>query len=111
MYDFDKEVILTNHAKERLWERAGLKKGAAARLAHIAYRKGIRAEIANGCLMNYLDRQEERDAGKNNIRVVYGEMTYIFNDDNEKAVLITAYRVPNRIKKQAIGTQRRAKTI
>jgi len=84
-------VTVTEHGKERIHERCGIKLKSAERLAKIAYEKGLTHSETNGALNGYINSLYLYNCTANNIRM-YGNQIYIFCNDT----LVTVYDTPKR---------------
>ena len=102
------ELNLSNHSRERMHERVGLKKGSIKRMALKAYENGIKHSETTGQLNKYLTKLyfNSHDQGKcaNNIRV-YNHYVYIFIGRS----LITVLPLPNRLVKIEESIKQRKK--
>lgn len=87
------ESYLTNHAKDRLKERAGISK-SNDRILELALTRGISHSETKGKLNKYLTKLYFYNETANNIKV-YQEKVFIFDDK----VLITVLNLPNELKK------------
>lgn len=83
------EVILTDHAIERLKERVGLNRKAGQRTAEKAYHHGTPPEATTGDLRTWLECLRCSATNATNLRL-YGQHLYLFKG----AILITVYWVP-----------------
>lgn len=89
------EVIITNHAFQRMSERMGLSKKSAIRVAEKVYNVGITHSETTGNLNKWVTRQYFISNKKaNNIRL-YGDKAFIFIDK----VLITVIQIPHNLVK------------
>lgn len=84
-------IEITEHAKDRMRERCGVKRKSVERLAKIAYEKGLTHAETAGALNGYLTSLYFYNGTANNIRL-YGDKIYIFCND----VLVTVYDTPKR---------------
>ena len=101
------KVIVTNHAYDRMKERVGIGKKAADRLCKKAYSDGIGRDNAKGRLYRYIT-SEMRNCHEKSINIrIYGEMVYCFLEDPDSVVLVTVFWLPAKLKKQALGVQRK----
>jgi hypothetical protein len=101
------KVYLTNHAYNRMKERTGISKRAADRLGRKAYEDGIGREEVKGSLYRYITssvRNHNRDGADVKI---YGEMVYCFLNQSNGVILLTVFGLPNDLKNQALGVQKR----
>lgn len=87
---------VTNHAEDRLRERAGFNRKAAARMAQRALSRGLKHRDAVGRLRSYLDGLFLAHGTANNMRV-YGEFVYLFKADT----LITVLSLPRELRASA----------
>ena len=83
-------MLVTDHAKKRLKERAGLNSRGLARSAEIAFNKGICHSDCTGRLKRYVDYLFLSHKKGNNIRL-YGDKVYIFHGIS----LLTVLNLPN----------------
>lgn len=101
------KVYLTNHAYARMKERAGISRKAADRLGTKAYEDGIGREEVTGSLYRYIT-SEARSYNRDGADVkIYGEMVYCFLNQANGVILLTVFWVPNNLKNQALGVQKR----
>jgi len=101
------DVYLTNHAYDRMKERAGISRKAAGRLVTKAYEDGVGREEVTGSLFRYITsvaQSYNRDG--TNVKI-YGEMVYCFLNQPNGVILLTVFWVPNNYKNQALGVQKR----
>jgi hypothetical protein len=77
---------VTNHAAERMGERMGLNKEAAARMAKIAWEKGLCHTDASGKLLVLFDQIYMKYETANNIRV-YAQKVFVFSGETLVTVL------------------------
>lgn len=102
----DNNIIITDHAFDRLKERSGLNKKAAVKLAEKAYNKGIKHSDTSGTLYRYVS-SVAGDSHKGATIRLYGDKVFIFNRNNknenkERVIkLITVMQMPNNIVKKA----------
>jgi hypothetical protein len=82
-------VELTRHSEQRERKRCGVPKKAVARLAEIAFEKGLRHSETKGRLNRYITSLWGKNTMANNIRV-YGDKVFIFCDN----ILITVLNLP-----------------
>lgn len=91
-------VIITNHAKQRVKERIGLKKKQSNSIAEKALKYGICHKESKGRLKRYFNKLFASHRNVNNIRI-YNEKVFIFNNN----ILITVMDLPNHLKKNALS--------
>ncbi len=91
-------ICITEHAAQRLKERAGLNTSARTRMATKVFLNGVPREHTKGKLRRWLDCKYEEygkyGAEGNNMRV-HGDFLWIFCDTR----LVTVYRIPTNIVK------------
>jgi hypothetical protein len=90
---FPVNVIITDHAHDRMKERLGLPKRAHQAAAERAYVYGRHHSDAKGRLKRFLDGRWLDHRTANNVRI-YGEHIYFFRD----STLITVYEVPKSLR-------------
>lgn len=88
-----KSVVITDHAKNRMKERMGIKPKAQQRIAERAYKKGIRHADTVGNLKRYVDKAYLSYGKSNNIRI-YGDNIFLFHNN----VLLTVWVLPSDLK-------------
>ncbi len=107
------EVIISNHAYERLKERNSWSKKAVDRMAGKIYETGITARDVKGYLKDWF-LKKQLEAPSNTIHILYGDVAYVFQKSTrEKApILITAYPAPtkNAIERVRNGARRSDRT-
>lgn len=86
------QVYVTEHAKKRMKERAGLKKKAMERMASRAYDKGMTIKDTKGLLNNWMTYRAETHNCGHDMRI-YGDKLYLF----EGHVLVTVMQVPQNL--------------
>lgn len=86
--------IITNHAKERLKSRSGLKKKSIDRIVQRAFDEGITQSQTKGRLKKWVDGLFFYNMTATNIRL-YGDKAYIFKKD----ILVTIIAIPPNIKR------------
>ena len=99
-------IQITEHGAERMRERCKVKRKSVARLAKIAYEKGLTHADTSGALNGYIDSLYFYNRQANNIRL-YGDKIYIFCND----VLVTVYDTPKRFMPVVNKLMRRKKEI
>ena len=87
------EVVVTQHADDRLKERLGLPKSARQSAAQRAFDKGKLHKEAKGKLKRYLDRCWLQHRTSNNVRL-YAEHIWFFADER----LVTVYEIPKNMR-------------
>ena len=108
-----RQVVITDHAYSRMKERLGLNKKAATRIAELALNKGIKYADTRGQLNKYMTSQTLLYREKGQSVMIYGENVYCYvkaHDSkigDEKVLLVTVWPISNRLKKKAIGRQRK----
>ena len=87
------ELYLTRHGKKRIRERVGVGKSEKkiARVAKIAYERGLKHSELKGTLRRYVDRMYMNYHYGNNVRI-YNSQVWIFQNDR----LITVKPIPSR---------------
>ena len=93
---------LTNHAKERMKERAGLDKNGSLNLATKALTEGLSHSDTQGQLRKYLDGLFLKHRNGNNIRI-FAEKVFIFHNQT----LITVFKLDKRLNKIAVKLMKR----
>lgn len=89
------EVIITNHAFQRMSERMGLSKKSAIKMAEKVYNVGLTHSETTGNLNKWVTRQYFiSNKRANNIRL-YGDKAFIFIEN----VLITVIQIPHNLVK------------
>ncbi|MEN6312793.1 MAG: hypothetical protein ABFD25_00940 [Clostridiaceae bacterium] len=83
-------IQLTAHAKNRIKQRCGIRKGAE-RIAGIAFEKGLTIDDLSGNLKHYVMYLYTYNYQANNIRL-YGDKIYVFCND----VLVTVLDTPRK---------------
>lgn len=89
-------MIVTQHAKQRMKQRCGLKEKSSDRIAKKAYENGLRHGDYTGNLKKWVDSLYFRNQSANQIRL-YSDKAYIFM--NQK--LITVLQIPHNLVKEA----------
>lgn len=103
------DVYVSNHAYIRMKERAEIGKKAACRLSAKAYTEGVGQDDVSGRLYRYIASESTAyNRPGTNIKI-YGEMVYCFMDQPNGVLLLTVFWVPNDLKNQALGCQRKSK--
>lgn len=87
------DVIVTDHADDKLKERLGLPKSARVKAAQRAFDNGKRHSDAVGSLKRYLDGCWLRHKQANNVRL-HAEHIWFFADER----LVTVYEIPKRLR-------------
>ncbi len=106
---------ITRHAYDRMKERLGLNKKAAARMAEMAYSEGIGHGEMNGRLNKYISAQASAYMKKGYCLKIYGEAVYCFingkdeETEEDTTSLVTVWVVPQDLRNQALGLQRKKK--
>lgn len=103
------EVVLTQHAYDRLRERLGLSKKAAERIAIKAYENGIRHGETNGRLFKYILSMTYAYKNKGACNILYGENVYCFVNEGEIARLITVFGIPKNLLDISLKKQKKKK--
>ena len=101
------DVLISNHAYTRMKESAGIGKKAACRLSSKAYTDGVGNDVS-GRLHKYIVTESTVYNRPGTSVKIYGEMVYCFVEQ-PKGVLLTVFWVPNNLKSQALGIQRKSK--
>lgn len=102
------DVLISNHAYTRMKERAGIGKKAACRLSSKAYTDGVGEDDVSGRLHKYIVTESTAYNRPGTSVKIYGEMVYCFVEQ-PKGVLLTVFWVPDNLKSQALGIQRKSK--
>lgn len=102
------KITVSNHAYMRMKERLGYNKKTADRMAVKAVENGIDGSINYGQLERYMYKIEKYD-NKNAVVHLYGENVYIFARYKHEMVLVTVFSVPNELKNQVRGAQKKRK--
>ena len=92
----DSEVIITEHAKDRMISRLGLNKKSLLRIATKAYNEGLSHNQVKGRLRKYIDGLWFHGDGKANNIKIYGDKAYLFKGN----LLITVIQVPNNLTRE-----------
>ncbi|MGN1343667.1 MAG: DUF4258 domain-containing protein [Traorella sp.] len=100
-------IYLTNHAYERLKERAGINRKAAKRMCIKAYESGIDETDVTGSLKKYMFSKGQGYEREGYTSKIYGNFVYCFHNESNAVVLITAFWVPKSLKNQSLAAQRR----
>ncbi len=99
------EMIISEHAEDRIRKRCGIPKRAVSRNADIALRDGIAVVDCSGRLRKYFDFLFLSHGGVGaNIRI-YGDHVYIFTHTQ----LITVLKLPREHKNAALKVQAKKK--
>lgn len=107
------EIAVTDHAYMRIKQRMGLSREAAVRMAEKAFSEGVSHSETSGRLAKYIAGKslEYRQPGTRII--IYGEMVYCFcgaritRIGGRFGILVTVWYIPNNLKKNALGLQKR----
>ena len=78
---------ITNHGKKRMYQRAGITKGSADKMAKKILQNGFTHAETRGSLNHFLYRKWKDHHFANNMRV-YGNQLYIFRNESLIAVLM-----------------------
>ena len=104
-------IYVTDHAYDRIKERMGLGNRAAARMAEVAYKEGITYAETSGKLYRYIEAQTQAHLKAGIYIKIYGEVVYCFlresEQKKEKTILLTAWNIPNELKKNVLSVQKR----
>ena len=84
-------MIVTNHARKRIKERAGVGKKACQRLAVNAVERGINREQLTGSVRRYLDKLYFSHEDCSDI-IVYAGKVFVF----VKSILVTVMHLPSK---------------
>ena len=103
------DVLISNHAYTRMKERAGIGKKAACRLSSKAYTDGVGKDDVSGRLHKYIVTESTAYNRPGRSVKIYGEMVYCFVEQPKGVLLLTVFWVPNNLKSQALGIQRKSK--
>ena len=87
---------VTNHARQRIHERMGVRKKTSERVTSIALTKGLTKKETKGKLKKYLNSLFLSHDKGNNVRV-FAEKVFIFEGNR----LITVLSLPNEFKNLA----------
>ena len=104
---------ISEHAYERMKERCGWNRKAATKMAKLGYEDGINHRDTVGKLYAYIAKQAKKHMKKGACFKLYGEFVFCFVRyidvpvEERKIVLISVWRIPNELKKQALGVQRK----
>lgn len=100
------EVILTDHAKDRAWERFKLREPGLRRACLRALEDGIGHEELNGRLRRYVDRLwlAGGHTKADNI-MIHAEKVFVFNG----FVLVTIWQIPRELREYARKREGRKK--
>lgn len=88
----------TRHGRRRMYQRAGITRGSANKMAKRILEKGFRHTDTTGELNRFLCAQWKKHHNSNNMRV-YGNQLYIFCNDS----LITVIVLPEQIMQDMKG--------
>ena len=109
------DIVVSNHGYDRMKERFGLNRKAAARMARKAYLNGINPKQATGCLKRFITDHTITDNLDNAQPYVYGENLFCFvktvNDvtGEEINLLTTAFKLPKSLLPQVLSIQKKNK--
>ena len=96
----------TKHAKKRIKERCGIKKGSSDRLARLAKERGLERRDTKGSLRSWLDMKGSKsEAGME--FWIYGDKVFLFSRND---ILITVLQIPRELQRKA-NTQRKAALV
>lgn len=84
-------MIVTNHAKKRIRQRAGVGKKACQRLAANAVERGVNRTQLTGSVRRYLDKLYFSHDDCTDI-IVYSNKVFVF----AKTVLVTVMHLPSK---------------
>lgn len=87
-------VEITDHARKRMKERCGFKKGTQDKMAEKAFVMGIQHSQTKGRLNKWITSLYFNNKRANNIRI-YGDYAYIFCNNS----LITVFAIPIDLRK------------
>lgn len=96
------QLIITDHAYDRMRERLGWNKKAGTRMAQKAYTDGLTHGETRGSLHRYLEKVYWSYCNANTMRI-YAEALFIFNGTK----LITVYALPTKYRKLMQQKERR----
>lgn len=99
---------VSKHGYCRMKERVGGGKLAANRITKRAYEKGLCPENTAGQLGRYMLSRENAYSEKGVKVRIYGDMIYLFSVEDVRIRLITVYRLPNNLIRQACAAQKKA---
>lgn len=90
-----KEVSLTKHGVERIAERYNITGNTAKVIAQMAADFGTDARAVSPKLSSWVDRKNRNNNGsENTIYKILKDSLFIFTENENKATLITAYKLP-----------------
>lgn len=84
--DDPNDIIITNHARRRIGERAGIKKRAIQRFVNKAFDEGLTEADVSGDFFNYLTKVLESKESVNGVRI-YHDCLFLFDGN----ILITMW--------------------
>ena len=76
------EIVLTNHAKERLKQRNGLNKKSMQRIAERAFNDGLDRKQTSGNLRKFLEPFYTYEENIFPVIKIYGDKVFIFKEDD-----------------------------
>lgn len=83
-------VILTEHAIERAWQRLGWTAGSLHRMVERVVAFGLSEADTGGALRRYLEEHRAPDS----VVRTYGEHIFIFRRDTDDLFLVTVWQIP-----------------
>ena len=90
-----KEVNITKHGVERIAERYNITGNTAKVIAQMAADFGRDARAVSPKLAGWVDRKNKKNNGESNTAYkILKDSLFIFTEDENKATLITAYKLP-----------------
>lgn len=96
------QLVVTNHASDRIKERVGVSKKIAGEIAQRAFDNGVTHAETSGSLSRYLDHLFLQYEKANNVRIYCGNV-YIFINN----VLVTTFPLPPKYRKTATKLQQK----
>lgn len=100
--------VVSRHAYCRMRERVGGGRRAADRISVRVYEQGLRAAEVHGKLGRYMVARETAYPGSKVEARIYGDMIYLYGGSGDSRSLITLYRLPNSLVRQACAMWKRA---
>jgi len=92
------EIIMTNHGRQRIKERCGVRKSCAEKVAERAQQRGVERSQTKGSLRKWLDEKYISGEGENGTIWIYQEKAFIFTKQN---VLVTVLQLPAELARKA----------
>lgn len=85
-------AVITRHGKRRMYDRAGITKGNAEKMAKRIMKNGFAHTETAGNLKGFIGHCWDKHHNSNNMRV-YGDKLYVYTNDR----LITVLNIPQSI--------------